>query len=75
MFVVEDVVLVVVLVDLDVDVGAKVVAGQEVFVLLLLLSLTTVDDGTVSSTMLVVSLDVVDVVEIDDGGSPGSSVI
>ena len=74
MFVVEDVVLVVVLVDLDVEVGAKVVAGQEVFVLLLLLSLTTVDDGTVSSTMLV-GLDVVNVVEIDDGGSPGSSVI
>ena len=74
MFVVEDVVLVVVLVDLDVEVGAKVVAGQEVFVLLLLLSLTTVDGGTVSSTMLV-GLDVVDVVEIDDGGSPGSSVI
>ena len=74
MFVVEDVVLVVVLVDLDVEVGAKVVAGQEVFVLLLLLSLTTVGGGTVSSTMLV-GLDVVDVVEIDDGGSPGSSVI
>ena len=75
MFVVEDVVLVVALVDLDVEVGAKVVAGQEVFVLLLLLlSLTTVGGGTVSSTMLV-GLDVVDVVEIDDGGSPGSSVI
>ena len=75
MFVFEDVVLVVVLVDLDVEVGAKVVAGQEVFVLLLLLSLTTVDGGTVSSITMLVGLDVVDVVEIDDGSSPGSSVI
>ena len=70
------VVLVVVLVDLDVKVGAKVVAGQEAVVLLLLLLSLTMVGGTLSSTMVCLAVldvvDIVDVVKID--GSPGSSL-